>query len=153
VELVKAPNPLLRQTSEEVKEIDSVRELAQELVDFLDTHRADNPAPISLSGPQLGQLVRVIAFRRNATPDGDIEVLINPTLVYAKNSHIVRELCLSLPGKIFTVRRHKIVKISGVTLDGVERSFRGRDVLAQIFEHELGHLNGILIDQVGEKVK
>ena len=153
MELVKAPSPLLGQTSEEVKEIDSVRELAKEMVDFLDTHRADVPAPISLSGPQLGQLVRVIAFRRNATPDGDIEVLINPTLVYAKGFHIVRELCLSLPGKIFTLRRHKIVKIRGVTLDGVERSFRGRDVLAQIFEHEIGHLDGILIDQIGEKVK
>ena len=79
--------------------------------------------------------------------------MINPTLVYAKGFHIVRELCLSLPGKIFTLRRHKIVKIRGVTLDGVERSFRGRDVLAQIFEHEIGHLDGILIDQIGEKVK
>ena len=153
MELLKAPNPLLRQTSEEVKEIDSVRELAKELVDFLDTHRADVSAPIGLSAPQIGQLVRVIAFRRNATPNGDIQVLINPTLVYAKGFHMVRESCLSLPGKVFMVRRHKIVKIHGLTLDGVERSFRGRDVLAQIFEHELGHLDGILIDQVGEKVK
>ena len=152
-ELVKAPNELLRRKSKPVKEIDSVRELAKEMVDFMHTHSADTVAPIGLSAPQLGKLVRVIAFRRNAAPNGDIQVLINPTLVYAKGSHVVNESCLSLPGKVFALRRPKLVKIRGLTLDGVERSFRGRDILAQVFEHELGHLDGILIDQVGKVVK
>jgi len=151
-ELVKVPSELLRQRSKLVEDIDSIRELAQEMVDFLHSHRADEPAPIALSAPQLGQLVRVIAFRRNATPDGDVQVLINPTLAYAKGTHIVPESCLSLPGKVFMVRRHKTVKICGLTLNGEQRSFRGRDVLAQIFEHETDCLNGILIDQIG-KVK
>jgi len=149
VELVKAPSELLRRKSKPVKDIDSIRDLATEMVDFLHSHRADEMAPIAVSAPQLGQLVRVIAFRRNASPDGDIQVLINPTLVYAKGSHVVPESCLSLPGKHFMVRRHKTVKIRGLTLDGEQRSFRGRDVLAQVFEHEMGHLDGILIDQVG----
>ena len=149
VELVKVPSELLRRKSKAVEDIDSIRELATEMVDFLHSHRADEMAPIAVSAPQLGQLVRVIAFRRNASPDGDIQVLINPTLVYAKGSHVVPESCLSLPGKHFMVRRHKTVKIRGLTLDGEQRSFRGRDVLAQVFEHEMGHLDGILIDQVG----
>jgi len=153
VELVEAPSELLRQRSKEVKKIDSIRKLSQEMVEFLHSHRTDELAPIALSAPQLGKLVRVIAFRYNAAPDGDIQVLINPTLVYAKGFHVVPESCLSLPGKSFTVRRHKIVKIRGLTLDGVDRSFRGRNVLAQVFEHEIDHLNGVLIDQVGEKVK
>lgn len=146
---VKAPSELLRRKSKEVKDIDSIRDLATEMVDFLHSHRADEIAPIAVSAPQLGQLVRVIAFRRNATPDGDIQVLINPTLVYAKGSHVVPESCLSLPGKHFMVHRHKTVKIRGLTLDGEQRSFRGRDVLAQVFEHEVGHLDGILIDKIG----
>jgi len=150
-ELVKVPSQLLRQRSKEVKEIDSIRELAQEMVDFLNSHHTDEPAPIAVSAPQLGQLVRVIAFRRNAAPDGDIQVLVNPTLVYAKGFHIVTEECLSLPGKSFMVRRHKIVKIRGLTLNGEQRSFRGRDLLAQVFQHELGHLDGILIDKIGNR--
>ncbi len=147
------PSKLLRQKSKAVKDIASIRELAQEMVDFLHSHRADEPAPIALSAPQLGQLVRVIAFQRNATLTGDIQVLVNPTLVYGKGFHVVPESCLSLPGKVFMVRRHKTVKIRGLTLDGEQRSFRGRDVLAQIFEHAIDQLNGILIDQVGKRVK
>ncbi|GAI36486.1 unnamed protein product [marine sediment metagenome] len=149
MELVKVPSELLRQKSKKVKKIDSIRELAKEMVDFLHSHSNDEPAPIAVSAPQLGALVRVIAFRYNASPTGDIQVLINPTLVYAKGFHVVPESCLSLPGKVFTLRRAKLVKIRGLTLDGVERSFRGRDILAQVFEHELGHLDGILIDQIG----
>lgn len=152
-ELVKVPSELLKQKSEPVKNIDSIRELAQEMVDFLKSHATDVPPPVAVSAPQLGKLVRVIAFRRNATPDGDIQVVVNPTFVYGKGAHVVSESCLSLPGKRFALRRHKIVKIHGVTLDGTERSFRGRDVLAQVFEHELGHLDGILIDKVGKRVK
>lgn len=149
-ELVKVPSELLRQKSKPVKDIDWIRGFAQKMVDFLHNHRNDEPAPIAVSAPQLGALVRVIAFRYNAAPDGDIRVLINPTLVYTKGSHVVTESCLSLPGKVFTLQRAKLVKIRGLTLDGVERSFRGRDLLAQVFQHEIDHLNGILIDQIGK---
>jgi len=153
-ELVKLPNELLRQKSKPVKEVDSeIKALARELVQFIDLHQADNLRPIGLSAPQLGELVRVIAFRRNpvSIDEDDIQVLINPTLVYTKGFYVVGEACLSIPGKDFTVRRAKIVKIWGLTLDGVARSFRGRDLLAQVFQHELNHMDGILIDQVGEE--
>lgn len=150
-ELVKVTSKQLRQKSKEVEDLDSIRGLSQEMVDFLVAHATDKPAPIGVSAPQMGKLVRVMAFRRNASPDGDIQVLINPTLVYSKGFHVVREGCLSLPGKLFMVRRPKTVKIRGLTLDGEQRSFRGRDELAQVFQHELDHLDGILIDQVGKK--
>jgi len=153
MELVKASSPVLRRKSVEVKDIGSITELARGMVDYLVAHSADEPSPVSVAAPQLGHLVRIIAFRINASPVGDIQVLINPTLVYGKGFHVVREGCLSLPGKAFMVRRHKTVKIRGWTLDDKLRSFRGRDFLAQIFEHEINHLDGILVDKVGEKVK
>lgn len=153
-ELVKLPNQVLRRKSKPVKRIDSeIRALANEMIQFMQLHRADRLKPIGLSAPQLGELVRVIAFRRNtiSIDEDDIQVLINPELVYIKGFYLVGESCLSIPGKEFTVRRAKIVKIRGLTLDGVVKSFRGRDLLAQIFEHELNHLAGLLIDQIGKK--
>ena len=155
-ELLTVPNPLLRQRSKPVKRIDSkIKALANEIVQFMQLHRADKIRPISLSACQLGELVRVIAFRRNSVSidEDDIQVLINPTLVYAKGVHPVIEACLSIPGKKFTLRRAKLVKIRGLTLDGKERSFRGRDLLAQVFEHELNHIDGVLIDQPKSEVK
>ena len=153
-ELLTLPNQLLRQKSKPVKRIDSkIKALANEMIQFMQLHQADNMKPISLSACQLGELVRVIAFRRNpvSVDEDDIQVVINPELVYAKSFHLVTESCLSIPGKQFTLRRHKLVKIRGLTLDNVVRSFRGRDLLAQVFQHEFNHLDGILIDQIGER--
>lgn len=154
MELITLPNSLLRQKSKPVKKVDSeIKSLAQELVQFISLHRADTLKPLGLSAPQLGELVRVIAFRRNpiSIDEDDIQVLINPKLVYTKGFHLVRELCFSIPGKTFTLRRAKLVKIRGLTLDGVERGFRGRNILAQVFQHELDHLDGLLIDEVAER--
>ncbi len=129
--------------------------LAEDMVDYMDTHRGDGVFPVGLSAPQLGELVRVIAFRRTPTSKEkeDIQVLINPVMVYCKGQHHVNESCDSIPGRTFTLRRHKIVKIRGTTLSGGFRSFRGRDLTAQIFEHELNHLDGILLDKIGVLMK
>ncbi|MBA7575105.1 Peptide deformylase [subsurface metagenome] len=151
-ELIKLPDELLRQKSEPVETIDrGIKELALEMVDFLRLHRGDAARPVGLSAVQLGELVRVIAFRGNPQSQEElrVQVLINPEAIYLKGHQVVSESCLSIPGRTFTLRRAKIVKIRGITLDGVVRSFRGRDLLAQVFQHELSHLDGILIDTLG----
>ena len=153
-ELVKLPNQLLRQKSKPVKKIDSeIKELAKEMVQFIHHHQEDNLRSLSLAACQLGELVRVIAFRRNPMSFGedDIQVVINPKLVYQKGKCLATESCLSIPGRKFTVRRSKLVKIRGLTLNNEERSFRGHALLAQVFQHEIDHLNGVLVDQIGER--
>jgi len=151
-ELIKLPNELLRQKSKEVKKIDrKIKELGLEMVDFMRLRRGDAARPVGLSAVQLGELVRVIAFSRNPeSPEGmQVQVLINPEVVYLKGHQVVSESCLSIPGRTFALRRAKLAKIRGLTLDGTMRSFRGRDILAQVFQHELNHLDGILIDTLG----
>jgi len=91
-ELIKLPDELLRQKSEPVKEVNrGIKELALEMVDFLRLHRGDAARPVGLSAVQLGELVRVIAFSR--TPESlvgmQIQVLINPELVYLKGHQVV----------------------------------------------------------------
>lgn len=155
-ELVVAPASILRKKSEEVKKITpKTIKIAEEMVNFLHEHSSDNPMPIGLSACQLGHSIRIIAFRQNPMlkDRNDIIVLINPVLVYGKGQHVVGEGCLNLPGKTYLLKRSKIVKIRGMTLDGSPRSFRGRDTLAQVFQHELEHLDGVLIDSIGVKVK
>ena len=150
-ELITLPNPLLRQKSQPVETIDRrVKELALEMVDFMRLRRGDAARPVGLSAVQLGELVRVIAFRGNPQSQEElqVQVLINPEVVYLKGHQVVYESCLSIPGRTFALKRAKIVKIRGITLDGVVRTFRGRDLLAQVFQHELNHLDGILIDKL-----
>lgn len=153
--IIVAPDPILRQVSKPVKKITPVVEkIADEIVNFMDEHSKDNNKPIGLTACELGYSIRMIAFRMNpqSSDRDDIIILINPELVYAKGQHIVKEGCLSLPGKVYQLKRHKLVKIRGRILDGTSRSFRGRDLLAQVFQHELNHLDGITIDSIGKKV-
>ena len=150
-ELITLPNELLRKISEPVEKIDSeIKALASDMAEFMRLNQSKRLRPVGLSAVQLGELVRVLAFYPSPQSE-DIHVLINPELVYAKGGRRVYESCLSIPGKEFTMRRAKIVKIRGLTLDGVGKSFRGRDTLAQVFQHEINHLDGILIDQRGQE--
>lgn len=154
--IVTIPDKSLRQRCEKVDKITSeIISFAKELADFLEVHTDDNPIPVGISAPQLGIAFRIFAFRVNPSfkSSDNIQVLINPELVYAKGLHLVKEGCLSIPDKMFTLRRHKLVKIRGLTLEGNIRSFRGRDLLAQVFEHELNHLDGILLDDIGNQVE
>ncbi|MBA7590016.1 Peptide deformylase 1 [subsurface metagenome] len=80
-----------------------------------------------------------------------MQVLINPEAVYLKGHQVVSESCLSIPGRTFALRRAKLVKIRGLTLAGEMRSFRGRDILAQVFQHELNHIDGVLIDKLRQQ--
>lgn len=155
-EIVVVPATILRKKSLTIKEITpKVKDLALEMVNFMDSHSKDDRFIVGLSAIQLGHPVRMITFRSNpeSLNKDDIVVLINPVLVYAKKQYTVREGCLSIPGKIYSVRRSKIVKIRGKTLDNVPHSFRGRDLLAQVFQHELDHLDGVLIDSIGELMR
>lgn len=153
--LVRLPSSILRKKSQPVKKIDpKVKMLAGEMVAFIQRRRDRASRPVGLAAVQLGKAVRMFAFIVNpaASKDAeDIQVIINPELVYAKGSRLVHEGCLSIPGKTFVLKRAKIVKIRGLNLSGEPRSYRGRDFLAQVFQHELDHLDGVLIDQIGEE--
>lgn len=154
-QLVKVPNPVLRQKSKPVETITlEVKELAQEMVDYMYAYHLDELAPVGFSAPQLGELIRVVTFY----PDVEfrekegIEVLINPELTKLGDFVYAYETCLSVPGKRYLLRRAKTAKMRGLTLGGELRTFEGRGVLAQIFQHEIDHLNGVLIDKTGKLV-
>ncbi|MBU0778402.1 peptide deformylase [Patescibacteria group bacterium] len=156
-QLIKLPNDLLRQKSKPVGAIDAaVRELAGEMVEFILQHQDVKIKPVGLSAVQLGEPVRMFAFVSNPEAGRgvsvDTNIIINPELVYMKGTRRVTEACLSVPGKTFNLKRAKIVKIRGLTLDGQLRSFRGRDFMAQVFQHEYDHLEGILVDQRSKEI-
>ncbi len=83
--------------------------------------------------------------------DVTITTIVNPQAVYIKKMHVVTETCLSLPEEVFRLRRGKIVKIRGMLLDGTPRTFKGHDIVAQMFQHELDHLDGILLDEASKR--
>lgn len=144
------PNERLRCKCEPIGTITPfVRELAGELVAFLGVEH-QGLVSVGVSAPQFGESVRMFALRVNPysrVPDS--LVLINPVLVYGKGSCTLSEQCFSIPDTEFMLRRYKIVKVRGMTLAGCERSLHARGVVAQAIQHELNHLDGVLIDTLG----
>ena len=139
--LLVVPDLRLRQKSEPVKSIDAyVKELAQEMLMRLSPMKA-----VGFSAVQFGELIRLIVVRVR----GLEVVLVNPEIVKQVGEHVVREGCKSVPGKLFAVKRPKIVKVRGLNLDGQVKAVKGRDFLAQALAHEVDHCDGVMIDKIG----
>ena len=105
---------------------------------------------LGIAAPQIGTSLRMFVYRNNpysSTPS--TLTIINPQLIYIKGDITLKETCLSIPDKEFLVKRHKLVKIKGLGLDGKYHSYKGNGLIAQILLHEINHLDGILIDEIG----
>ena len=156
----KGPKPILLRTlpsgekilHTECKKVEKItpgiRTFAAFLEKYLLDRTNDSYRPIAIAAPQFGKSIRMFACEYESK--GSVITLINPELVYEKKSRLIKESCLSIPNKVFQVKRGKVVKIRGMGLDGAIHTYKGRDVTAQMFLHELNHLDGITIDMIGE---
>ncbi len=131
------PDPVLRQKSKRVKIIDaSIKRLIESMIE---TVRA---APgVGLAAPQIGVPLRVIVID---VPEQEVIALINPKIVRKRGERLVDEGCLSIPGYVGQIKRAEFVTAKGQDQSGKEVRIKGEGLLAQILEHEVDHLNGIL---------
>lgn len=146
--IVTAENPLLRKKSKKVTRFgDGLYHLVEDMFDSM--HAAGG---LGLAAPQIGVLQRVFIVEMPAELDergGEISpakryVLINPEMVRMRGEEEMQEGCLSVPGFRGLVKRATSVTIKGKQLYGKPVRYRANDLLAQAFQHELDHLNGIL---------
>lgn len=143
---------ILHTKCKEVKEITSeIESFAQVLEDYLKSHQNDEPRPIGIAAPQLGKTLRMFSCVLDLA--GEPITIINPELVYEKKHHLTTEMCLSIPNRKFRLKRGRIVKIRGTLLNGSPRSYKSHGVIAQMFLHELNHLDGITIDMTGQRLE
>lgn len=99
---------------------------------------------VAVAAPQIGENIRAFYVSWN----GFEEMIFNPYLQMTPNQQVITldEGCLSLPGWFFKVRRLAEVQLSWVNENGEQRSAVSHDpFMARIFQHEIDHLDGILI--------
>ncbi len=72
-------------------------------------------------------------------------VIINPEIVETSGEWVYDEGCLSVPGMHFEIVRPKVVTMRGIDLDGNEVVIEGDELLARLFQHEIDHLDGVLL--------
>ncbi|MGB9678083.1 MAG: peptide deformylase, partial [Candidatus Ratteibacteria bacterium] len=98
---------------------------------------------IGLSAVQVGILKRVfIAYDKEKN---NFITVINPEIVEKKGEIIDLEGCLSFPEIYFSINRAKEITIKGLNENGKEIIVEGKNIMARCFQHEIDHLNGILI--------
>ena len=131
------PDPVLRQKAKKVTNIDSS---VQKLIDdMIDTMRAVNG--VGLAAPQIGVPLRVAVIE---IPGQELITLINPEIVKRQGESVVQEACLSVPGYQGETKRAVTVKVKAQDRQGKEFRLKGEELLAQVLEHEIDHLDGIL---------
>ena len=90
-----------------------------------------------------------ISFEVN---EGEILELINPKIIAYAGEQEGLEGCLSLPGQWGIVRRPMHVTVRALNRYGEEVEYRGSELLARCFCHEIAHLDGILYTDVADRM-
>ncbi len=99
---------------------------------------------IGLAATQLGVLHRVLVYR--AYSDDPLTVLVNPVIEWtAEELETLEEGCLSLPGVHVEVKRPAQVRVRARDIVGNELVVEAEGLEARVIQHEIDHLDGILI--------
>jgi len=130
-------DPVLAAMADEITNIDG------KLVDLAeDMFRVMYQAPgLGLAGPQIGVQKQIFVY----DVDDDPQVIINPKIVESSGEWVYDEGCLSIPGLYVEMLRPKKVLVSGYTLEGEEVQIEADELLARLFQHEIDHLQGVLM--------
>jgi peptide deformylase len=132
-------DPVLKQRAAEVTDIDgALARLADDMIATM------YEAPGSgLAAPQVGVQKRLFVY--DAHDDEGAKVLVNPTITESSGEWVFEEGCLSVPGLYWDIVRPKEIHLTGYDLDGNEVSIEADEFHARLFQHEMDHLDGVLL--------
>jgi peptide deformylase len=145
LDILKLPDPRLKEVSEEVEQFDD--EL-RAFIDDLEETRQAGPAAVGIAAPQVGRQQRIIIIDcsalRKPVPNHGRLVLINPVITEWDGFELGREGCLSVPDYTGNVIRAERIKVQALTPEGEPREYEFEGFEARALQHEVDHLDGIL---------
>jgi peptide deformylase len=132
-------DPVLRRKATEVTDLNGrVARLVDDMVATL--YEAEG---LALAAPQVGVQKRLWVYDMH--DDEGPKVIVNPVITESRGEWTYEEGCLSVPGLSWEIVRPKEVHLTGLDLDGNELSIEADELLARMFQHELDHLDGVLL--------
>ncbi|MBI4261880.1 MAG: peptide deformylase [Actinobacteria bacterium] len=144
--VVRYPDSVLKRPAARAGRVDdALRRLARDLVD---TMRA-GPATVGLAAPQVGEGVRAFCLDVSGHPRAGashgLVVLFDPEVVESGDQEVLREGCLSVPDLTANVHRAGWIVLQGLAPDGGRSVYRMEGFEARAAQHEVDHLDGLLI--------
>ncbi len=133
-------DPILKTRSAEVTHFDAALEKQIERM----TPIMDDSLGTGLAAPQVGVLQRMFVYRLGG--EGALKVMVNPEIEWSsRETEVMEEGCLSLSGVHVDVERPFAIKGRAQDATGKEFEFEYEELEARIIQHELDHLDGVLI--------
>lgn len=132
-------NPILRQKSQPIAEIDeSILNLIKDMIETM--FKLDG---VGLAACQVGKNIQLFVVNPKLSKK---YIFINPEISkMSKKIETIEEGCLSIPGVYKKIPRAKSLKIKALDENGKKFKLKAEGLLARVIQHEMDHLNGILI--------
>ena len=117
---------------------DTVRALVRDMIETM----YDAPG-VGLAANQIGVPRRIAVF--DAQDEMGARVMINPEIVETSGEWEYEEGCLSVPGRYWNIVRPGFARVLALDLDGNEIEYAGDGLLGRVLQHEVDHLEGLLL--------
>ena len=132
------PAPILKNKAKEVREVTlEIKKIIGAMEKVMEEHDG-----VGIAAPQIGIPERIIIVKNSV---GN-HAFLNPVIVKRSKKQITdEEGCLSLPEIFVKIKRAEEVEVMCQTLKGETVKIKAKGIGARIFQHEIDHLNGVLI--------
>lgn len=146
VDIIQEPHATLRAKAAlvppETITSDSVRKVITAMKKALHTQHDG----VAIAAPQINISQRIFVVSHKAIPGATEDIVfINPAIIrLGKKKEYMSEGCLSVRWKYGMVKRSTTATVRALNEQGHEFVMNGKDLLAQIFQHEIDHLDGVL---------
>ena len=128
-------------------DIKTENKLMREIISAL-KHTIELNNIVSLSAPAIGYDKRIFCIKF----DTEIKTFINPVIIQSKGIQLSREICTSIPGKTFIRPRNNDITVIYQKPSGPSESRQLVGLTAIVFQHELDHLEGLLLSDIGLEI-
>jgi len=135
------PDPVLRKVCKPIESIHD--EMVTLCDDMVETMRLAQGA--GLAANQVGVSIRLIVLDPRTKKNDKPIILINPVITEQNSEEITEEGCLSLPKFYEYVKRAKRIFVTGINIKGEPFEMECDGFMARAVQHELDHLNGVLL--------
>lgn len=138
--IIHYPDPRLRKHSQPVGSSDgNLAGLVKRMFELMYEVRG-----LGLAAPQVGLNMRLFVTNHTGRPEDEL-VYVNPEIVETRGQIEHDEGCLSVPEVYVPLKRAQWVKLRALGIDGQAFEIECEDLLARALQHEVDHLNGVLI--------
>ncbi|MFZ9629562.1 MAG: peptide deformylase [Ilumatobacteraceae bacterium] len=131
-------DPVLRTQALSVSEVDGK---VARLVDTMFDTLYESDSGIALAAPQIGVQKQVVVWDIDDVP----MAIINPVVVESAGEFVYSEGCLSIPDLYVDILRPNHVLVRGLSVEGEEIELEADELMGRMFQHEIDHLNGVLM--------